>query len=133
MSDDLEYGFKKTVRAPVDAVEERVREALASEGFGVLTKIDVQATIKAKLGEDFRAYRILGACNPNLAHGALTEEIDIGLLLPCNVVVYEADAEGETVVSILDPVKQLAVAGRPDMAALAGEVRARMDRVLAKI
>lgn len=130
MSDSLSYGLKKRVSGSVDEVEARVQEALAEEGFGVLTKIDIAATLKAKLDVEFRPYRILGACNPALAHGALTEEDDIGLLLPCNVVVYEGDEEGESIVSILDPVKQLAVAGRPDLVDLASEVRARMERVI---
>lgn len=127
---DISYGFKKVVPGSVEDVELRVREALQSEGFGVLTEIDVAATFRAKLDVDFRPYRILGACNPQLAHQALSEEIDIGLLLPCNVVVYQGTQEGETVVSVLDPEKQLAVAGRPDMAAMAAEIRARMRRVI---
>ena len=133
MTDTLDYGFKKTFEGSADEVEERVKQALAAEGFGVLTRIDVEATMKAKLDVAFRPYRILGACNPTLAHGALSQETDIGLLLPCNVVVYEGDKEGEAVVAILDPVKQLGIAGRPDMAPLAGEVRARMERVLDRI
>lgn len=127
---DISYGFKKVVPGSVEAVEVRVRDALQSEGFGVLTEIDVAATFRAKLDVDFRPYRILGACNPQLAHQALSEEIDIGLLLPCNVVVYQGTHEGETVVSVLDPEKQLAVAGRPDMAAMATEIRDRMKRVI---
>lgn len=127
---DISYGFKKVVPGSVEDVEVRVLEALQSEGFGVLTEIDVAATFRAKLDVDFRPYRILGACNPQLAHQALSEEIDIGLLLPCNVVVYQGTQVGETVVSVLDPEKQLAVAGRPDMAAMAAEIRARMERVI---
>ncbi len=127
---DFSYGFKKVVYDSVEDVEARVREALQSEGFGVLTEIDVSATFKAKLDVDFRPYRILGACNPQLAHQALSEEIDIGLLLPCNVVVYQGNREGETVVSVLDPEKQLSVAGRPHMAEMAAEIRARMERVI---
>jgi len=130
MSGDLSYGFRKTLRTSVDEANTRVREELKKEGFGVLTEIDVKSTMKEKLGEDFRPYLILGACNPPLAHQALTEEIDIGLLLPCNLVVYEGDDEGTTVVSVMDPVKQLGVAGRDDMAAMAEEVQARLKRVL---
>jgi uncharacterized protein (DUF302 family) len=133
MSTDLAYGLKKIVNASVDEADARVREALKKEGFGVLTEIDVKSTLKQKLDVDFRPYRILGACNPPLAHRALTEEMDIGLLLPCNVVVYEGEEAGTTVVSILDPVLQLGVAGRDDMRPLAEDVRARMERVLAGV
>lgn len=133
MTRDLSYGFKKTLRATVDEADARVREELKKEGFGILTEIDVQSTLKQKLDVDFRPYRILGACNPPLAHRALTEERDIGLLLPCNVVVYAGDEKGTAVVAILDPVKQLGVAGRADMAPLAEEVRGRMVRVLAAL
>ena len=130
MSGDPTYGFRKTLRATVDEADARVRDELKKEGFGVLTEIDVKATMKAKLDVDFRPYKILGACNPPLAHKALSEEIDIGLLLPCNVVVYAGDEEGTAVVSVLDPVKQLGVAGRDDLAPMAEEVQARMRRVL---
>jgi uncharacterized protein (DUF302 family) len=133
MSTDLAYGLKKIVNASVDDADVRVREALKKEGFGVLTEIDVKSTLKQKLDVDFRPYRILGACNPPLAHRALTEEADIGLLLPCNVVVYEGEEAGTAVVSILDPVLQLGVAGRDDMRPLAEDVRARMERVLAEV
>ena len=127
------YGLKKTLHAsPADA-EASVREALAGEGFGILTEIDVAATFKKKIDVDFRPYRILGACNPALAHQALGEEIDIGLLLPCNVVVYEADEPGTSVVAILDPEQQLGVSGRADIAPLAAEVKERMERVLATL
>ncbi len=133
MNTDLAYGLKKIVNASVDEADARVREALKKEGFGVLTEIDVKSTLKQKLDVEFRPYRILGACNPPLAHRALTEETDIGLLLPCNVVVYEGDDAGTTVVSILDPVLQLGVSGRDDMRAMAEDVRARMERVLAEV
>lgn len=126
----FDYGMKKTVPFEIDEADARVRDALKAEGFGVLTEIDVRSTLDAKLGVDFRPYRILGACNPQLAHRALTAEIDIGLLLPCNIVVYAGDAPGETVVAVLDPEVQLAVAGRTDIEPLAHEVRERMDRVL---
>lgn len=126
----FDYGMKKTVPLDIDEADARVREALKAEGFGVLTEIDVRSTLDAKLGVDFRPYRILGACNPQLAHRALTSEIDIGLLLPCNIVVYAGDVPGETVVAVLDPEVQLAVSGRTDIEPLAHEVRERMDRVL---
>lgn len=130
MTSDLTYGFRKTLRATVDEADARVREELKKEGFGVLTEIDVKATLKEKLDVDFRPYKILGACNPPLAHRALMEEVDIGLLLPCNVVVYAGDEEGTAVVSVMDPVKQLGVAGRDDMRAMADDVRGRMKRVV---
>jgi uncharacterized protein (DUF302 family) len=127
------YGLKKVLEIPVEAAEARVREELTREGFGVLTEIDVKSTMKAKLDKDFRPYKILGACNPPLAYQALSEEIDIGLLLPCNVVVYEGEATGSSVVVILDPEQQLAVSGRDEIRPLAQDVRARMERVLAAL
>jgi uncharacterized protein (DUF302 family) len=133
MSDALSYGFSTTLEATVEDAESRVRAALQTEGFGVLTEIDIAAAFKSKLGEDFRPYKILGACNPPLAHQALTEEADIGLLLPCNVVVYEGSEDGTAVVSILDPVLQLGVSGRDDLGTLANEVRDRMKRVIASL
>ncbi len=127
------YGLKKTLDLTFEEAITRVREELKEEGFGVLTEIDVRSTMKAKLDVDFRPYTILGACNPPLAHQALSEEIDIGLLLPCNVVVYEGATPGSSVVAILDPEQQLAVSGREDIRPLAKEVRARMERVLAAL
>ncbi|MEJ2203553.1 MAG: DUF302 domain-containing protein [Gemmatimonadota bacterium] len=133
MSQQVGYAMKKTLRTAVEEAETRVRDALKAEGFGILTEIDVRATLKEKLDVDFRPYRILGACNPPLAHRALTEETDIGLLLPCNVIVYEGPEPGSSVVAILDPVQQLGVAGREDMAPMAEEVRTRMERVVASL
>jgi len=130
MSNELSYGFKKILNASVEDAEAKVRDALAAEGFGVLSEIDIQAAFKTKLDVDFRPYRILGACNPPLAHQALNEEDDIGLLLPCNVVVYEGAEAGTSVVSILDPVQQLAVAGRDDLGPMAEEVQIRLKRVM---
>ena len=124
------YGMKKTLDLTFEEASIRVREELSQEGFGVLTEIDVRSTMKAKLDVDFRPYTILGACNPPLAHQALSEELDIGLLLPCNVVVYEGATPGSSVVAILDPEQQLAVSGREDIRPLAKEVRVRMERVL---
>jgi uncharacterized protein (DUF302 family) len=127
---EFRYGLKKTLALPIDEADARVREELKKEGFGILTEIDVRTTLKQKIDVDFRPYRILGACNPPLAHQALTAETDIGLLLPCNVVVYQGESEHESVVGILDPETQLNATGRDDIAPLARQVRARMERVL---
>lgn len=127
------YGLKRTVALPFAEAEQRVREALGREGFGVLTEIDVRETLRKKLDVDHRPYRILGACNPPLAYQALSSEIDVGLLLPCNVIVYEGDEPGTSVVAALDPVPQLGVAGNETLDGLAADVRARMERVLAAL
>lgn len=126
----LPYGFGTTIDAPYDEAVQRVRDALAAEGFGVLTEIDVRATLKKKLDVDFRPYIILGACNPSLAHRALSSELDIGLLLPCNVVVYAADNDGRSVVQVLDPVAALALTGNDAIKPLSDDVKARLQRVL---
>jgi uncharacterized protein (DUF302 family) len=127
------YGFGVTVYLPYARAVERTREALAAEGFGVLTEIDVAATLKKKIDVDFRPYVILGACNPPLAHRALTAEIDIGLLLPCNVVVYADDDEGRSVVTAMDPEAALSRADNPDVAPIAREVGERLRRVLDQV
>lgn len=124
------YGVFATVRLPYDDAVTAIRDALAAEGFGVLTEIDVKATLKKKIDVDFRPYVILGACNPSLAHRALSAEPEIGLLLPCNVVVHAGDTPGTSVVSVLDPVVQLGVTGRKDLEPLAAEVRERLVRAL---
>jgi uncharacterized protein (DUF302 family) len=126
----MKYGLKVEVPITHERAVERAREELTKEGFGVLTEIDVRQTLKKKLDVDFRPYVILGACNPPLAHQALSTELDVGLLLPCNVIVYQGDTQDTAVVAAIDPVEQLGVTGRRDMEPLAGEVRARLERVL---
>jgi len=124
------YGISTTVPLPYERAVDRAREELAKEGFGVLTEIDVRATLKKKLDVDFRPYVILGACNPPLAHQALTTERDIGLLLPCNVIVYADDEPGMSTVAVLDPVEALSLSGNQEIAPLADEVRGRLERVV---
>lgn len=127
------YGIGVTLDLPYDVAVERTREALAKEGFGVLTEIDVKATLKKKLDVDVAPYVILGACNPSLAHRALAAERDIGLLLPCNVVVYAADEPGRTVVAALDPLEALALTGNEAVEPIAQEARSRLERALAAV
>lgn len=126
------YGFGKTVKLSFGAALERLTQELQKEGFGVLTEIDVQATLKKKLNTDMRPYRILGACNPPLAHRALTAEPEIGLLLPCNVVVRE-NATGEVRVEFMDPAAVLELVEKPEIHRLAGEVRGKLKRVMAAL
>jgi uncharacterized protein (DUF302 family) len=122
------YSFTIQLSGDLAAVEQRVTEALKEEGFGILTEIDVKTTLKNKLGVDRLPYKILGACNPPLAHQAIEAEPDIGLLLPCNVVVRE-EADGKITVAFMDPVAVLQLVDRPEVAGLAEEVRARLYRV----
>ncbi len=121
------YGFNLTLPGKLDEVVDRVTEALKGEGFGVLTEIDVAATLKAKIGVERAPYKILGACNPKLANQAIEADPDIGLLLPCNVVVRE---EGEgCVVAFMDPMSVLALAEVPELESLGGEVKGKLERV----
>jgi len=128
----MKYGFGKAVSMDFERAIDVVSEALKTEGFGVLTDIDVQATLKEKLGEDMPPYRILGACNPPLAHQLLMVEPSVGLLLPCNVVVRQED-NGRVYVEFMDPNAVLNLVDNPAVHALAKEVRERLDRVLAAI
>ena len=122
------YGFSKTVNLPYAEAVEKVRDALKAEGFGVLCEIDIKEKLKEKLGVDFRHYVILGACNPPLAFETLQEEINIGLLLPCNVIVYEQD--GGTVVSAVDAAKLLSLVGNPNLESTASQVNEKLRTVI---
>ncbi len=122
------YGFSVQMSCGFDAAVERVTEALKTEGFGVLTEIDVKATLKKKLDVDRNPYKILGACNPQLANQALEADPDIGLLLPCNVVVRQED-DGAITVAFMDPNAVLALVDKSGVEQLAGQVRAKLDKV----
>jgi uncharacterized protein (DUF302 family) len=123
------YGFGKSVALGFDAALAKVTQELAKEGFGVLTEIDVSATMKKKLDKDMPPYRILGACNPSLANQAITAEPSIGLLMPCNVVVRQ-DAVGGVHIEFMDPQPMFGLVGKPEVGPLAAEVRARLVRVM---
>ena len=125
----MTYYINKRLRLSFGEAVDRVRAGLAGQGFGVLTDIDVQATLKAKLGVGFRPYRILGACNPPLAHQALEAEDKIGTMLPCNVIVQEV-APGDVEVAAIDPASSMAAVGNPALVALAGVVRDKLAKVI---
>jgi uncharacterized protein (DUF302 family) len=125
------YGLDVTLSLPFDTTVERTKAALKAEGFGVLTEIDVQETLKQKIGAEFERYLILGACNPHLAYRALQVEHDLGLLLPCNVIVHDHD--GGTKVSIVDPAAMLGMVANPALTAVADEARQRLQRVVAAL
>jgi len=128
----MEYTIQTSVAGDFDAVVDATNAALKDEGFGVLCDIDIQATLKEKIGEEFRQYRILGACNPPLAYEGLTEEIELGALLPCSVIVYESDG-GDIVVSAVDPEQLLGITDNDALDAMAAEVTERFDRVLTAV
>lgn len=127
----MQYGFSKTTDYTFDQAIEKVTEELKKEEFGVLTTIDVKETLKKKIDVDFKRYTILGACNPKLAHSALQVEEELGLLLPCNVIVYEKN--DKTVVSIFDPLVMTVVVDNPEMKLVAEEVKSKLKRVLAAL
>ena len=128
------YGFSRTLDVPYEEAVKKTTAALKEEGFGVLCEIDIKEKLKEKLGVDFRRYIILGACNPPLAYKTLQEEINIGLLLPCNVVVYDADEVGKSIVAAVDAKAMLSVVGsNPTLDSVAAEVNEKLQRVLAEL
>lgn len=128
------YGFSRTLDVPYEEAVKKTTAALKDEGFGVLCQIDIKEKLKEKLGVDFRRYVILGACNPPLAYKTLQEEINIGLLLPCNVVVYEADEVGKSIVAAVDAKAMLSVVGsNPTLDSVATEVNEKLQRVVAQL
>jgi uncharacterized protein (DUF302 family) len=127
----MQYGFSKTVDMPFEQTIEKVTVELKKEGFGVLTSIDVKETLKQKINVEFKKYTILGACNPPIAHRALMEAEDLGLLLPCNVIVYEKD--GKTRVSIFDPMVMTWIMENDNIKPIATEVQEKLQRVLAAV
>lgn len=127
----MSFTMQKVLASGYDEALGKVTEALASEGFGVLTEIDVAKTLKAKIGVDFRRYKILGACNPPLAHEALSSSLEVGAMLPCNVIVYEGD-DGHAVVHAIDPLRTVAAA-EPSLAPLASRVHDKLERVMHKL
>ncbi len=127
-SRNIEYGYVQNVSLPFDQAVDRMESALKAEGFGVLCRIDIQGKLKEKLGIEFPRYVILGACNPPLAHQALQKEINLGLLLPCNAVVYEHN--GEVMVGVVDAAKMLSVVGNREMGEMARQVNEKLRRAV---
>lgn len=130
------YGFGQTLNLNVEDAIARVTEALKTEGFGVLTTIDVQATLRAKLGVEVTPYVILGACNPSLAHRAITADPNVGLLLPCNVVVRalpDSDHQPRSRVEVVDPISMMGIVPSSDLTDVASEARAKLERVVAAL
>ncbi len=128
MKKPIEYGYSKTIDISYRQAIERTKEALQQEGFGVLFELDLQEKLREKLGVELRPYVILGACNPAMAYQTLQAEIDIGLLLPCNVIVYEQD--GQSVVAAIDAAKMMTVVGNPQLAATAAQVNEKLRRAI---
>jgi uncharacterized protein (DUF302 family) len=128
----MPFQTRKRLELGYDEALAQLPAALKTEGFGVLTEIDVQDTLRKKLGAEFRRYKILGACNPELAHRALQIELEIGLMLPCNVIVYEAD-DGKAVVSAIDPTQTVGGSENPRLSELAAQVRDKLARALARL
>ena len=126
------YGFSKTVEDTFDKALEKVTAELQKEGFGILTEIDVKETLRKKLDVNFRNYKILGACNPPFAYQALQNEEQIGLMLPCNVIVYEND-QGQTVVSAIDPIASMQAVKNPKLGEIAAEIQLKMKTVIENI
>ena len=128
------YGFSRTIDVPYEEAVRKVHAALKEEGFGVLSEIDIKEKLKEKIGVDFRRYVILGACNPPLAYKTLQEELDIGLLLPCNVIVYEADDTSKSVISAVDAKAMLSVVEKnPALDRVASEVNERLQRMISSL
>jgi uncharacterized protein (DUF302 family) len=130
---DIPYGFGTTLNVPYEEAVEKVTAALKTQGFGVLTQIDVRATLKQKLDVDHCRYVILGACNPPLAYRALQAEPEVGLLLPCNVIVYEGERESESVVSIVDPLAMMQMSDNPELASVATQAEEKLRKVVAAL
>lgn len=130
-AESFAYGFKKTFDEPFGEVVEKVRDALKSEGFGVITEIDLKQKFKEKLDKEFGNYLILGACNPGFAYDALNSEMDIGLLLPCNVAAYSKD--GKTIITVLDAAKMLSLTGKDEIRTTAEKVNESLIRALESI
>jgi len=131
MTEETKYGIKRVVNYTYEEAVVKITAALAEQGFG--TEIDVKATLKKKIDQDFTKYVILGACNPGLAYEALSEEIDIGLLLPCNVIVYEHPENGKTVIGVIDPEMMVQATGRTDLVEFAKNVREKLQNAIAAV